>query len=108
MSEKEEKLSTDLGEAAELAIAEHLKMLKMAAPPQDIEMQHPQTGELATVPNPLWIKVMALKNRAASDVLNIMRSVDPQSMKGRKTDRTRKILDRVMGWEGPKENTTKQ
>lgn len=97
MSAKEEKLSTDLGEAADLAIAEHLSTLKMDTPEQ----------ELADgTPNPLFVKVKAFKNRAASDILAIMSRVDPQSMKGRRTDRTKMVLDKIMGWDGRQKGTT--
>lgn len=96
MSAKEEKLSTDLGEAAELAIAEHLETLKMENP-EEIGLDDKQKP----IPNPNYIKIKAFKNRAASDILAIMSRVDPQSMKGRKTDRTLKVLERVMSWKGP-------
>lgn len=83
-----------------LAIAEHLDTLKMDVPPQDVEIVS-KDGEVVSTPNPLWIKVKTLKNRAASDVLNIMRNVDPQAMKGRKTDRLQSLIHGITAWKQP-------
>ena len=96
MVARDEKLSSDLGEAADLAVAEHLDTLKMKLPEQELS---------DGTPNPLFVKVKAFKNRAASDILAIMSRVDPQSMKGRKTDRTKMVLDRIMGWSSDKPQT---
>jgi hypothetical protein len=98
MTTRDEKLSTDLGEAADLAVQEHLSTLRLDMPAQEIDATSPTTGEVMSIPNPLWVKMKAFKNKAASDILNIVSRVDPQSMKGRKTDRTRQILDRIHSW----------
>lgn len=102
MSARDEKLSTDFGEAAQLAIEEHLSTLKLGLPAQDVDVVSKQ-GEVVSVPNPLWIKIKTLKNRAASDVLRIMQAIDPDSMKVRRVDRLETILKRVAAWSGPKE-----
>lgn len=102
---RDEKLSTDLADAAELAIQEHLSTLRLDMPIQEVDAADPTTGEVRKIPNPLWVKMKAFKNRAASDVLNIVSRVDPQSMKGRRTDRTKAILDRIAQW-SPARNST--
>lgn len=105
MTSRDEKLSTNLGEAAELAIAEHLATLKMDNPEQ-IDVENPETHVVEKEDNPTWLKVKTLKTKAASDILRVMTAVDPQSMKGRKTDRTWEMLRKVTDWKGGRRQGT--
>lgn len=100
MSVRDDKLSANLDEATALAIAEHLDMLRMKMPNEEIVVVS-KSGERKTIENPLWIKVKMLKSRAASDVLNIKRAVDPESMKGKSYDRLKENLDKIRNWVPP-------
>lgn len=83
-----------LGDATLLAVKEHLETLRMDNP-EDVGAD--PDGE--AVPNKNYIKIKAMKNRAASDILSIMAKVDSNALKGRRTDRTQVVLRRILEWD---------
>lgn len=93
-----DNLADLLGEATILALHEHLETLKMENPEEVKVPIADKPGQFDDVPNPLYIKIKVMKNKAASDILAIMSRVDGQSLKGRRTDRTQKVLDSVRSW----------
>lgn len=89
-----DNLPTLLGEATLLAVQEHLDTLKMENP-EDVGMA--EDGR-TPIPNPNYIKIKGMKNRAASDLLAIMARVDSDALKGRRTDRTMEVIKRIKNW----------
>lgn len=83
-----------LGEATLLAVQEHLETLRMDNP-EDVGVA--DDGR-TPIPNPNYIKIKAMKNRAASDLLAIMARVDSDALKGRRTDRTMEVIKRIKNW----------
>jgi hypothetical protein len=71
-----------LTEGTQLALEEHLETLRMDNPPE---------GEN-------YIKIKAMKSKAASDILAIRARVDSQSLKGRNLDRLGSVLKQVREW----------
>ena len=91
-----------MAKAMGLAIKEHLETLEMENDPNS---EH-TTEDGKPLPNPNYLKIKAMKNKAASDLLRIMSTIEPDALKGRRRDRLEEVLKRVKGWEAP--TVTKQ
>lgn len=95
-----DNLPTLLGEATLLAVQEHLDTLRMENPETiTIPPKGKPEEPCDEVPNPNYIKIKGMKNRAASDLLAIMARVDSDALKGRRTDRTFAIIQRIKNWQ---------
>jgi hypothetical protein len=88
-----DKIAELLARGTELALEECIRTL---------EMENPET--LNGDPHPNYIKIKALKSKAASDILGIRTRVDGASMKGRNYDRTAAVLKVVNEYKGAKAN----
>lgn len=98
-----DKLPDLIAEATVLAIQEHLETLRMENDADSDRM----TEDGKPLPNPNYLKIKAMKNKAASDLLRIMSTIEPDALKGRRRDRLEEVLKRVKAWEAPA-SATKQ
>ena len=97
MSHSIDKLPDLIAEATVLAIEEHLETLRMENSPESDRL----SSEGKPLPNPNYLKIKAMKNKAASDLMRIMATVEPDALKGRRRDRLEEVLKRVKAWQSP-------